>query len=174
MVNIITQDTIEKKIHHIREKKVMLDKDLAELYGVTVKALNQAVKRNIERFPDDFMFQLSIEEAEHSRSQFVTLKQGQNIKYRPFAFTEQGIAMLSSVLHSKRAVLVNIQIMRIFIKLREVLRSHAELQQKINEIISVYGTKLNEHDENFKLVFEAINQLLDPPDDSAKKKFGFR
>src|SRR3989338_7492547 len=112
MSNLIAPEKIENKIFLIRGKKVMLSKDLAEIYGVSTKRLNEQVKRNKDRFPEDFMFILTKEEAELSRSQIATLKQGQNIKYLPYAFTEQGVAMLSSVLNSKRAIQVNIQIMR--------------------------------------------------------------
>ncbi len=112
--------TIEQKILLVLGQKVMLDRDLAELYGVATKILNQAVKRNLKRFPSDFMFQLEYREVMASRSQFVTLKKGENVKYRPYAFTENGVAMLSSVLNSPRAIQVNIQIMRTFTKLREI------------------------------------------------------
>src|SRR6185436_10277788 len=132
---VIADEAIINKIYLIRGKKVMLDKDLSEMYGVTTKALNQAVKRNIERFPEDFMFQLTKTETEHwqlikrSRSQIVTLKKrrGTHIKYRPYAFTEPGILMLSSVLKSDQAVQVNIQIMRTFVRSREMLASSEAL-----------------------------------------------
>lgn len=134
-MEIVPQEIIESKILFIRGKKVMLDRDLAVLYGVETRALNQAVRRNIKRFPSDFMFQLSQEEAsELSRSQFVTLKRGQNIKYLPFAFTENGVAMLSSVLNSERAITVNIQIMRTFTRIREMIATHKDLQKKIEEM----------------------------------------
>src|SRR3990172_1371047 len=166
-VEIVPQQVIESKIFIIRGKKVMLDKDLAVLYGVETKVLNQAVKRNILRFPEDFMFQLSQEEAkELSRSQFVTLKRGQNIKYLPYAFAENGVAMLSSVLNSKRAIQVNIQIMRTFTKIREMLATHKELRQKIGEIEKKY-------DHQFKIVFDVIKQLISPQE-TKKGKIGFR
>ena len=137
---ITVQNNIERKILSIRGKQVMIDRDLAQLYGVETRALNQAVKRNIERFPEDFMFQLTFEEAnslESSRSQIVTLKEnednrGKNIKYCPYAFTEQGVAMLSSVLRSSQAVEVNIQIMRAFVAMRHFLQSNAEIFAEIN------------------------------------------
>jgi len=166
-VEIVPQQVIESKIFIIRGKKVMLDKDLAVLYGVETKVLNQAVKRNILRFPEDFMFQLSQEEAkELSRSQFVTLKRGQNIKYLPYAFAENGVAMLSSVLNSKRAIQVNIQIMRTFTKIREMLATHKELKQKIEEMEKKY-------DYQFKVVFDVIKQLISPQE-TKKGKIGFR
>lgn len=162
----VPQELIENKILYIRGKKVMLDKDLAMLYGVETKALNQAIKRNINRFPEDFMFQLTKAEAkEILRSQFVTLKRGQHFKYFPYAFTENGVAMLSSVLNSERAVEVNIQIMRTFTRLREMLLTHKDLQRKIEKMEKKY-------DYQFKIVFDAIKQLLEPPE-KPKKRIGF-
>ena len=163
---LVPEETIEGKILLIRHKKVMLDTDLALLYEVEIRALNQAVKRNIERFPGDFMFQLTKGEYESLRSQFVTLRRGQHRKYLPYAFTEQGVAMLSSVLNSKRAIQVNIQIMRTFIKLREMLLTHKELKQKIEAMERKY-------DYQFKIVFDAIKKLLEPPE-KPKGKIGFR
>ncbi|MDD5291587.1 MAG: ORF6N domain-containing protein [Candidatus Omnitrophica bacterium] len=168
MPKAIAVEIIATRIQELRGKKVMLDRDLAKLYGVPAKVLNQAVKRNIKRFPGDFMFQLSWEEAESSRSQFVTLKQGKNIKYLPYAFTEQGVAMLSSVLNSERAIQVNILIMRAFTKLREILLTHKELAAKIDALEKKYA----EHDETIKVIFEAIKQLLEPPV-KEKKIIGF-
>ena len=141
----------------------MLDRDLAMLYSVETRTLNQAVKRNLKRFPSDFMFQLNQEEsAELSRSQFVILKKGQNIKYLPYAFTENGVAMLSSVLNSERAITVNIQIMRTFTKLRELLATHKDLQKKIEEMEEKY-------DYQFKVIFDTIKQLIEPPQRSGKR-----
>ena len=137
---MIPVERIERSILLIRGHKVMLDRDLSYLYGVTTKALNQAVKRHKDRFPEDFMFQLTMEEAriwwteikgDALRSQIVTLKRGQHIKYRPYAFTEHGILMLSSVLNSERAIKVNIEIMRAFVRLRRILASHADLTRKL-------------------------------------------
>ncbi|MBI4650163.1 ORF6N domain-containing protein [Candidatus Desantisbacteria bacterium] len=160
---VVPQYQIENKIFFIRNKKVMLDRDLAALYEVKTKVLNQAIKRNIKRFPSDFMFQLRHEEvSELSRSQFVTLKRGQNIKYLPYAFTENGVAMLSSVLNSERAITVNIQIMRTFTKLREILVTHKELRQKIEGMEKKY-------DYQFKVVFDTINKLLEPMEKPVKK-----
>jgi hypothetical protein len=132
--DVIPHESIEKRIHELRGKKVMLDMDLAELYGVVTKALNQAVSRNRERFPDDFMFRLTWDEAKSLRSQFVTLKQGGHFKYPPNAFTEHGILMLSSVLKSERAVQVNIQIMRTFSKMREMMQGYRDLIERIQKI----------------------------------------
>ena len=147
----------------------MIDKDLAELYGVETRALIQAVKRNMERFPEEFMFQLSEKELQHlqfSRSQFVILKQGKNIKYLPYAFTEQGVAMLSSVLNSNRAIMVNIQIMRTFVHLRRIGLTYAELKRKIT-------TMENKYDGRFKIVFDAIRKLVESSIEHKKGKIGF-
>lgn len=164
--SIIPQQITENKILFIRGKKVMLDRDLAALYGVGTRVLNQAVRRNKKRFPDDFMFQLDWGEvSELSRSQFVTLKKGENIKYLPYAFTENGVAMLSSVLNSERAITVNIQIMRTFTRIREMIATHKDLQKKIMEMEKKY-------DHQFKIVFDAIKQLLATPE-SKKRKIGF-
>ena len=166
MQTIVPAEIIEQKILLIRGKRVMLDKDLTALYGVETKVLNQAVKRNIKRFPDDFMFQLNWEEAsELSRSQFVTLKKGKNIKYLPYAFTENGVAMLSSVLNSERAITVNIQIMRTFTRIREMLAANKDLARRLDELE-------NKYDAQFKVVFDAIKQLLAKPEPK-KKKIGF-
>ena len=145
----------------------MLDRALASLYAVTTKVFNQAVKRHRERFPPDFMFQLTMEEAQalRSRSQSVTLKRGQNIKYRPYVFTEHGILMISSVLSSERAVQVNIEIMRTFVRLRLLLASNAELAKKLEELELKY-------DHQFKVVFDAIRQLMTPPEPK-RKQIGF-
>lgn len=160
-------EVIQDKIYLIRGQKVILDRDLAQLYGVTTGNLNKAVKRNLDRFPEDFMFQLTIEEANASRFQIGTLKKGENIKYLPYAFTEQGVAMLSSVLRSKNAVQVNIQIMRVFTKLRQIMLTHKDLAQKIEELEKKY-------DGQFRAVFTAIRQLMIYPDDGYKRsKAGF-
>ena len=161
---------IERAILLIRGHKVLLDSDLATLYGVPTKVLNQAVRRNVGRFPDDFMFQLTAEEATALRSQIVTLKRGQHRKYRPYAFTEQGVAMLSSVLNSERAIEVNIAIMRAFVRLREILASHKDLARKLEDL----ERKLGEHDEKFQVVFEAIRQLMAPPPEPKRGRIGFR
>ena len=164
--DLIPQEIIESKIFLIRGRKVMLDRDLAVLYGVETKALNQAVKRNSQRFPDDFMFQLSVEEARLlSRSQFVTLKKGQNIKYLPYVFTENGVAMLSSVLNSERAIQVNIQIIRTFTRLREILATHKDLARRLNDLEKKY-------DGQFKIIFDALRALMAPPI-KPKRKIGF-
>jgi len=159
-------EIIERKIYLIRTHKVLLDSDLAELYGVEVKQLKRQVRRNIKRFPEDFMFQLQKEEYEFLRSHFGTLKRGEHAKYFPYAFTEQGVAMLSSVLNSDRAIEVNIQIMRAFVKLREMLSTHKDLARKLADMEKKYDTQ-------FKVVFDAIRQLM-KPDEPKKKPIGFR
>jgi len=169
MTSLILEEKIEKKIFLIRGKKVMLDKDLALLYGVSAKRLNEQVKRNLDRFPDDFMFQLTSEEAISLRSQFATLKRGQHRKYLPYAFTEQGVSMLSSVLNSKRAIHVNIQIMRTFTKLREIIATNKELKDKLNELES----RVTNHDEKIQSIFNAIHKLIEPQINKPKTKVGF-
>jgi hypothetical protein len=161
-------EKIEKAIYLIRGEKVLLDRDLAELYQVETKALNQAVHRNLDRFPADFMFQLSAKERiELNRSQFVTGSQKhRDPRSRPYAFTEQGVAMLSSVLRSKRAIIVNIEIMRAFVKLRQLLVSNTEFARRLDQLESKY-------DKQFKIVFAAIRQLMAKPV-SNPKEIGFR
>jgi hypothetical protein len=163
----IPSERIERCILLMRGHKVMLDAELAQLYGVSVKRLNEQVRRNIRRFPSDFMFQLSREEYEVLRSQSATLNQGRgrHRKYLPYAFTEQGVAMLSGVLNSDRAVDVNIEIIRGFVHLRELIASHKELAKKLDELEKKY-------DAQFKLVCDAIRQLMKPPEPS-KRKIGF-
>jgi ORF6N domain-containing protein len=172
---------IEQRIFLLRGHRVMLSPHLAELYGVEPKVLLQAVRRNAERFPADFMFQLTRQEVTRSRSQFVTLndskkgrsrsqnvilKRGGNIKYAPYAFTEQGMAMLSSVLHSKRAIQVNVEIMRAFVHLRQLLITHADLASKLEELEKKY-------DAQFKIVFDAIRRLMSSPAE-LRKQIGFQ
>jgi phage regulator Rha-like protein len=170
---LVPVERIEKAIRLIRGHKVMLDRDLADLYEVSTKRLNEQVRRNRSRFPEDFMFQLTAEEAAALRSQSATLKagRGQHRKYFPYAFTEQGVAMLSSDLNSDRAIEVNIAIMRAFVKLREILATHKDLARKLEQL----ERKLGQHDENFQIVFEAIRQLMAPPPEPEKKRrIGFR
>lgn len=187
--SLIPAERIERQILLLRGQKVLLDFQLAGLYGVETKALNQAVKRNSERFPEDFMFQLSEEEmsqimrsqivtasteisesAQESagslRSQNVTLKRGQHLKYAPYAFTEQGVAMLSSVLRSSRAVLVNIAIMRTFVLLRRMLSSHEDLSRKLAALE-------NKYDAQFKSVFDAIRELMRDTPVKKRPEIGF-
>ena len=164
---IIPHGLIENRIFAIRGHKVMLDFHLAELYGVEAKVLKRSVRRNADRFPNDFMFELSNEEYDILRSQFGTSSWGGR-RYPPYAFTEQGVAMLSSVLHSQRAVHVNIQIIRAFVKLREVLSTHKELAFKLKQL----ETKVEKHDEEIRAIFEAIGQLMVLPE-KPKRPIGF-
>ena len=166
MKPVIPTDRILSKIYLIRDVKVMLDRDLSELYGVETRTLNQAVKRNIKRFPEDFMFQLTKEEFEDWRSQIVMSNRDKmGIRRRPYAFTEQGVAMLSSVLNSDRAIQVNIQIMRAFTHLRRMLTSHEDLKRKIDKMEKKY-------DRNFRIVFDAIKKLIDK-ESIPRRKIGF-
>jgi phage regulator Rha-like protein len=168
MMEIIPVEAIEKRICLIRGQKVLLDSDLAELYRVQTRSLVQAVKRNSARFPSDFMFQLTQNEFDSLRSQSVISKRRGGRRYPPYVFTEQGIAMLSSVLQSERAVQVNIAIMRIFVRLREITATHRELARKLKDI----EKRLGKHDEQFRIVFEAIRQLM-ITETKPKKKIGF-
>ena len=166
-VELVPPERIERSILLIRGHKVILDADLAALYGVETKQLIQAVKRNLPRFPDDFMFQLNEEEFENLRFHFGTSSQWGGRRYPPYAFTEQGVAMLSSVLHSRRAIQVNIEIMRTFVRLRRMLASHADLARKLDSLEKKYDTQ-------FKVVFDAIRQLMVPPEQkSPKRRIGF-
>jgi hypothetical protein len=165
MATIVPQETIEGRILFLRGRKVMLDKDLAFLYGVKAIRLREQVKRNKKRFPVDFMFQLNAKETSFLVSQNAIPSRKSFGGYLPYVFTEQGVAMLSSVLNSDRAVQVNIQIMRTFSKLRKMLETHRELKRKIEEIEGKY-------DKQFKVVFQAIRRLLEPPT-APKKKYGF-
>jgi len=162
MKALVPVELIERKLLLIRGKKVMLDADLAGLYGVEVKQLKRQVRRNTGRFPADFMIQLSKEEYESLRRHFGALKRGEHSKYMPYAFTEQGVAMLSCVLNSERAVKVNIEIMRAFVRLRQMLASNAELACKLDALEKKY-------DMQFKVVFDAIRQLMTPPETKKKK-----
>ncbi len=164
----VPDETIERRIYLLRGYKVMLDMDLARLYGVSTKALNQAVKRNLDRFPGDFMFSLTWEESESLRSQLVTLKKGrgQHTKYLPGVFTEQGVAMLSSVLRSPRAIQVNIAIMRAFVRLRAFIASHKDLARRLDAMEK-------KTDARFQAVFDAIEALANPPAVEKKPRIGF-
>ena len=166
MTEVIPIERIEKRIFLLRGRKVMLSFDLAELYGVEPRALIQAVKRNIERFPPDFIFQLENQEVRILKSQIVTSSWGGLRRANPYAFTEQGVAMLSSVLKSKQAVQVNVEIMRAFVRLREILGTHKDLARKLEQLEKKY-------DHQFKIVFDAIRELMRPPPVPLKRKIGF-
>jgi len=169
----LPKERITSLIFFIRGQKVMLDRDLAQLYGVETRILNQAVRRNRNRFPSDFMFQLSDKEYRILRSQFVISNTRGGRQYLPYAFTEQGVAMLSSVLKSKQAIEVNIQIMRTFTKLRQMMMDYAELQKKIEYIEKVFAKKINTHSKQIAQIFEAIKLML-IEEEKPKKKIGFR
>lgn len=173
----ITDETVINKIYHIRSKKVMLDRDLAEMYGVETRVLNQAVKRNEKRFPSDFMFQLTEKELEEWKSQNVTSnKEKMGLRKLPNVFTEQGVAMLSSVLNSDTAIEVNIQIIRIFTRIREALLTNTDVLLKMEQLekkVLEQGQKANKHEEEIQLIFNALKQLLNPPQEP-RKPIGFK
>ena len=173
-LELIAAPAIEKRIFVVRERQVMLDEDLADLYGVETKRLVQQVKRNLKRFPEDFMFQLSRAEADALRSQFATSNEGRGgRRYQPYVFTEQGVAMLSGVLRSDRAIAVNIEIMRAFVELRRIASSYAVLQEQIEDLERTMRGRLDQHDEQLKQIFKALHQLIDPPP-PPKRPVGFR
>jgi hypothetical protein len=168
--SLLPDEAVISKIFVLRGVKVLIDKDLAQLYQVETKVLNQAVQRNIERFPDDFMFQLSEEEFENWKSQFVTSNSGKmGLRKRPFAFTEAGVAMLAGVLHSEIAIRVNIQIIRIFTRMREVFMANKEVLIQLEKI----ETKLTKHDFEIAIILEVIKRLVTPPP-VPREKIGFR
>ena len=178
VINADVETRIETRILVARGHKVLLDRDLAEVYGVATKVLNQAVRRNIQRFPEDFMFQLTLEEGrEILRSQFVTLERpkpasenrGRHSKYAPYVFTELGVSMLSSVLGSERAILANITIMRAFVKMREAILNQEHLVRRLNEL----EWRQSEHCEQIRAVFETIEHLMAPPAEAERRRIGF-
>ncbi|HEX5154097.1 MAG TPA: ORF6N domain-containing protein [Parafilimonas sp.] len=169
--SLLTEQFIVNKIYFIRGQKVMLDRDLAELYGVETKVLNQSVKRNFDRFPGDFMFRLTEKEWESLRSQFVTLETGRGRypKYFPFAFTEQGVAMLSSVLNSSIAIHVNIQIIRVFTKMREIMLTNKDVLLKLEQL----EKEVTKNKQDITLIFQALRQLLSKPAEK-RRMIGFK
>jgi len=162
---VVPLERIERSILSIRGEKVMLDSDLAELYGVETKRLNEQVRRNLNRFPPDFMFQLTPQEWDSLRSQFATLKRGEHRKYLPYAFTEHGALMLANVLNSERATQTSVHVVRAFVRLRQMLASNAELARKLEALEKKY-------DRQFKVVFDAIRQLMSPPE-TKRREIGF-
>jgi hypothetical protein len=173
-LELIAAPAIEKRIFVVRERQVMLDEDLADLYGVETKRLVEQVKRNLERFPEDFMFQLRKDEAAALRSQIATSNTGRGgRRYAPYVFTEQGVAMLSSVLRSKTAIAVNIEIMRAFVELRRIAGSYAALRERLEGLGREMTSRLDQHDEQLGQVFRALHQLITPPE-KPKRKVGFR
>ena len=172
-------DKISSRIRTIRGKKVILDFDLAEIYGVPTKALNQAVKRNLTRFPDDFIFQLTRDEAEmelRSRSQFVTLKRGMNIKYRPYAFTENGAIMAANVLNSPEAVRMSVFVVRAFVQMRDLLGGTKELARQLADLEKKLTARLNVHENVIVDVLRRVMEILDPPPpppEPPRRRIGF-
>lgn len=173
-LELIPVPAIQKRILMVRERQVMLDEDLADLYGVETRRLIEQVKRNIERFPADFMFQLNKDEAAALRSQTATsdTRRGGR-RYAPYVFTEQGVAMLSGVLRSKRAVAVNIAIMRAFVELRRAAASYAAIQKRLDELEQETKAKLGQHDQQLSQIFQALRQLISPPP-RPRRRVGFR
>lgn len=167
----IPDELIMNQIYYLRGQKVMIDKDLAILYGVETKQLKRQVTRNIERFPEDFMFEMTKDESEALRSQIGSLKRGEHAKYLPFCFTEQGVAMLSSVLNSPQAISVNIQIIRIFTRIRQMLLDNTELRLAIEKLV----TKTDNNTKNIELVFQYLDELLEKKDNQKpRKQIGFK
>ena len=169
MQALIPQETIEQKIFLIRGHKVMLDRDLAELYDVPTKQLNRQMRRNKDRFPDEFMFQLTHGEREELVSNWHRLETMKHSSVLPYVFTEHGVAMLASVLNSKRAVKISILIVKTFVKLRQLISTHKELAHRLDEL----ERKFENHDQEIHNIFEAIRQLLEPPESGPKKRIGF-
>lgn len=173
----LADETVISKIYFIRSKKVMLDRDLAEMYSVETKRLNEQVRRNLKRFPPDFMFQLTEEESNSLRSQIATLEKGQgkHTKYLPYVFTEQGVAMLSSVLNSETAIEVNIQIIRIFTRMREILLTHKDVLIKLEQLeknMVIQNEITKKHENEIQVIFKALKQLLNPT--VPRKQIGFK
>lgn len=170
MKDLIPQEVVEKRIFIIRGQKVMMDRDLSELYGVTTRNLKRQVRRNIHRFPEEFMFQLTETEWNELVPIWHQFKTRKHSYVQPFAFTEHGVAMLASVLNSERAVKISIIIIKTFVKLREVIATHKELAHKLGEL----ERKFEKHDAEIQSIFEAIRQLMAPPPTPPKRRIGFK
>jgi len=173
---IIAEEVVVNKIYHIRGQKIMLDRDLAELYGILTKNLNKAVSRNRKRFPSDFMFQLTKEEYNSLRFQIGTLKKGEHSKYLPYVFTEHGVLMLSSVLKSERAIQVNIQIMRVYAKMKQLLLENKDIVEKIEQLekkLMKQDRKNKKYDEQMQLLFAYLKELL-PKQNEPMRRIGYR
>jgi phage regulator Rha-like protein len=166
----LAEEKILNKIYYIREQKVMLDRDLAELYGVETKRLKEQVNRNLNRFPRHFMFELTQKEHEILRSQNATLKSGTHSKYPPYAFTEHGILMLSNVLKSDRAIKMSIKIIDVFVKLREIMLSHKDILLQVEKL----EKQVAQNSEDIQMIFAALKKLLIPPEQSNRRRIGFR
>jgi hypothetical protein len=174
---VLADELIINRIHLIRGKRVMFDYDLAEMYAVETKQLKRQVRRNIERFPADFMFELTLQEYESLRSQFGTLKRGEHSKYAPMVFTEPGVAMLSSVLSSPTAIQVNIQIIRVFTKMREMLSTHKDILitlESIEKELLKHNARMNGHEANIQAIFQVLKKLVEQPQKKPRPRIGFR
>ncbi|HEV3414135.1 MAG TPA: ORF6N domain-containing protein [Puia sp.] len=173
----LAEEAIIDKIYLIRGQKVMLDRDLADLYGVETKVLKQAVRRNMDRFPPDFMFEMTEEELDNWRSQFVTSREDrQGLRYAPFCFTEQGVTMLSCILNSERAIAVNILVIRVFTRMRELISTHKDILIKLEQIektLLQQDNKMNRHEDEIQMILRALNKLLSPPAEP-RPRIGFR
>ncbi len=171
LASVLPDEVVMNKIYLVRGQKVMLDSDLAKLYGVQTRVFNQAVQRNIQRFPEDFMFEMTKEELENWRSQFVTSNSSlkMSLRYKPYAFTEQGVAMLSGVLNSDTAIQVNIQIIRIFTRMRELLLTHKDILLKLEKL----EKEVTENKQDIAVIFEALKQLLEPQAEK-RRRIGFK
>jgi len=173
LLELVAAPAIEKRILVARDRQVMLDEDLADLYGVETKRLVQQVKRNLKRFPEDFMFQLDRAEAEALRSQIATSNDGRGgRRYAPYVFTEQGVAMLSGVLRSERAIAVNIEIMRAFVELRRAAAGYTALEKRLDQLERDTSSRLGQHDEQLNEIFKTLRQLISPPP-RPKRPVGF-
>ncbi|WEK35744.1 MAG: ORF6N domain-containing protein [Candidatus Pseudobacter hemicellulosilyticus] len=174
---VIREETIINRIFIVRGQKIMIDRDLAEMYGVETRTLKQAVRRNLNRFPEDFMFEMTGTEFENWRSQIVISKQDRKgLRYAPFCFTEQGVTMLSCILNSEKAIAVNIQIVRVFSRMREMLLTHKDIFVKLEQIekkLLQHDHQIQKHGEDIQAVFEAIKALLAPPAET-RSRIGFR
>jgi len=166
---IVAEEEIISKIYYFRKNKVMLDSDLAKLYGIETKRLKEQVNRNKSRFPEHFMFELIKEESDSLRSHFATLKQGTHFKYLPYVFTEHGVLMLANVLKSEKAIEMSIKIIDVFVKLREMLLANKDILLKLEQL----ERKVTNHDENIKMIFQALKQLINPPQ-PARQRIGFK
>ena len=167
----VVEEAIISKIYLVRGLKVMLDRDLADLYGVETKRLKEAVRRNSSRFPADFMFEMGADEFENWRTQFATSKEDKlGLRYPPFCFTEQGVTMLSCILNSERAIATNIQIIRVFTKMRETLLTHKDILLKLEQL----ENQVTKNSEDIQMIFTALKQLLIPPEQSNRRRIGFR
>ncbi len=173
VARILTTQAIERSIHIIRGRRVMIDADLARLYGVPTKSLNLAVKRNLDRFPADFMFRLTAEEHEALRFQIETSKGRGGRRYLPYVFTEHGVVMLANVLNSARAVAVSIEVVRVFVRLRQALAANADLARQLDDLERKVGARFTEHEKQLRVVFEAVRQLMIEDDDRPPARVGF-